>query len=278
MRVYHFTKAIHGLEAIRRRRLKIARISELNDPFEFLQVASRNPKTRGRYQYLKRSLSEYMGLLCFSENWRNPVQWSHYAESHQGICLGFDVVPSTEMRKVRYVRSRIPPNVRAMRTMGPDAVAHMLDLLTLKFEHWQYEQEHRLFVKLDEKEEKTGLYFFDFGTSPQLKLRQVIVGAQSKISSEEVAEALGDLAPKVVACKARLAFKTFEVVRQRNQDLWRPSRRRIGLRQPTLEALIDLALQREDFAAARKLVDVEEDPVGGGSVAAKPQTTRSRRK
>jgi hypothetical protein len=40
MRVYHFTKAVHGLEAIRRRRLKIARISELNDPFEFLQVAA----------------------------------------------------------------------------------------------------------------------------------------------------------------------------------------------------------------------------------------------
>jgi hypothetical protein len=278
MRVYHFTKAVHGLEAIRRRRLKIARISELNDPFEFLQVASRDPKTRGRYQYLKRSLSEYMGLLCFSENWRNPVQWSHYAESHQGICLGFDVAPSAEMRKVRYVPSRISPNVRAMRTMGPEAVAHMLDLLTLKFEHWQYEQEHRLFVRLEDKEEKTGLYFFEFGASPQLKLRQIIVGAQSKISSEDVAEALGDLAPNVAACKARLAFRTFEVVKQRNQDLWRPSRRRIGLRQPTLEALIDLALQREDFAAARKLVEVEEDTVGDDPVVAKPQTTRSRRK
>lgn len=278
MRVYHFTKAIHGLEDIRLRRLKIARISELNDPFEFLQVVSRNPKTRGRYQYLKRSLSEYMGLLCFSENWRNPVQWSHYAESHQGVCLGFDIAPSAEMRKVRYVPRRIPPKLRAMKTMGPEAVAHMLDLLTVKFEHWQYEQEHRLFVRLDDKEEKAGLYFFEFATSAEVKLRQVIVGAQSKISSEDVAEALGDLAPKVVACKARLAFRTFEVVRQRNQDLWRPSRRRIGLRQPTLEALIDRALQREDFAAAGKLAEVEEDPFGGGSVAGKLQTTRSRQK
>lgn len=146
MRVYHFTKAGHGLEAIRRRRLKIARISELNDPFEFLQVASRDPKTRARYQYVKRGLSECMGLLCFSENWSNPVQWSHYADSHRGICLGFDIAPSAEMRKVRYVRNRIPPNLRAMKAMGSEAVAHMLDLLTIKFKHWQYEQEHRLFV------------------------------------------------------------------------------------------------------------------------------------
>lgn len=165
MRVYHFTKAAHGLDAIRRRRLKIARISELNDPFEFLQVASTNPKTRGRYQYVKRALSEYMGLLCFSANWSNPVQWSHYAESHRGICLGFDVSSSADIRKVRYVKNRIPSNLRAMKVMGPDAVARMLDLLTVKFDHWSYEQEHRLFVRLDDREDETGLYFFDFGNS-----------------------------------------------------------------------------------------------------------------
>lgn len=258
MRVYHFIKAARGLEAIRRRRLKIARISELNDPFEFLQVASRDPKTRARYQYVKRGLSEYMGLLCFSENWHNPVQWSHYAESHRGICLGFDIAPAAGVRKVRYVRSRIKPNLRAMKAPGPEAQAHMLDLLTLKFQHWQYEQEHRLFVRLDDKEEESGLYFYDFGTSAEVKLKQVIVGAQSEVSSEQVSEALGDLAPKVGAGKARLAFRSFEVVRQRNQDLWRPSRRRIGLRQPTLEALVDQALQREDFVAARKLIGAEE--------------------
>jgi hypothetical protein len=253
MRVYHFTKAVHGLEAIRHRRLKIARISELNDPFEFLQAASRNPKTRARYQYVKRALSEYMGLLCFSENWSNPVQWSHYAESHRGICLGFDVKSSTEMRKIRYVKNRIQPNLRAMKAMGEAAVAHMLDLLTLKFEHWQYEQEHRLFVRLDEKEEETGLYFFDFGGSDTVKLREVIVGAQSQISAQEVAEALGDMAPKVVVRKARLAFRSFEVVRRRNQDLWRPSRRRVGLREPTFESLVDRALQQEDFTMPRDL-------------------------
>jgi hypothetical protein len=248
MRVYYFTKAVHGIEAIRSRRLKIARITELNDPFEFLQVASRNPKTRARYQYVKRALSEYMGLLCFSENWSNPVQWSHYADSHRGICLGFDVKPSAKMmRKIRYVKNRIKPNLQAMKVMGEAAVAHMLDLLTLKFEHWQYEQEHRLFVRLEEKEVETGLYFFNFGGSDTLMLREVIVGAQSQISPEEVREALGDLASNVVMQKARLAFRSFEVVRRRNQDLWRPSRRRIGLREPSFEALADRALKQEDF-------------------------------
>jgi hypothetical protein len=109
MRVYHFMKGVYGLDAIRHRRLKIARIVELNDPFEFLQVASVNPRTRARYQYVKRALSEYMGLLCFSENWSSPVQWGHYADSHRGICLGFDVGKSAEMKEIRYVKSRIAP-------------------------------------------------------------------------------------------------------------------------------------------------------------------------
>jgi hypothetical protein len=259
MRVYHFTKAHNGLEAIRRRQLKIARISELNDPFEFLQVASSNPRTRARYQYLKRALSEYMGLLCFSENWSNPVQWSHYAESHRGICLGFDVSPDAEMREVRYVKNRIGPNLRAMKKMGDAAVAHMLQLLTLKFAHWSYEQEHRLFVRLEDKEERSDLYFFDFGSSDKLILREVIVGAQSQVSPEDVSQALGDQAPVVAAWKARLAFRTFEVVRQRNQDLWQPSRRRVGLREPTFEALADRALKQTDFTKLQGTV-IEDEP------------------
>ena len=250
MRVYHFTKADYGVEAIRRRRLKVARIDELNDPFEFLQVASRNANTRARYQALKRGLSEYMGLLCFSENWSSPVQWSHYAESHCGVCLGFDVDRGAGLRKVRYVGERISPNLRAMKVMGEAAVAHMLDLLTLKFEHWSYEQERRLFVRLEEKDEETGLYFFDFGSTETLTLKEVIIGARSQVSPEQVTEALGELAPSVTAFKARLAFRSFKVVRQRNSALWRPTRRRVGLRDPELEALADRALGRSEVRGA----------------------------
>lgn len=249
MRLYHFMNAKYGLQAIRRQRLKIARINELNDPFEFLQVTSRNPKTRARYQYVKRALAEYMGLLCFSEGWRNPVQWSHYAQKHQGVCLGFDIAPSTGVRKVQYVKDRILPNLKAMRKDGPDAVAHMLELLTIKFEHWHYEQEHRLFVELKDKDPKSGLYFFDFKSHPDFILREIIVGANSEISPEQVSRALGRRTGDVKAHKARLAFRTFEVVEQRRQDLWRPSRKRVGLREPSFEALAEKAL-RVEFPAS----------------------------
>jgi hypothetical protein len=276
MRVYHFTTAKHGLEDIRLRRLKVARIGDLNDPFEFLQVASRNPKTRGRYQYHKRGLAEFMGLLCFSANWGNPVQWSHYADRHRGICLGFDVAASTDMKQVRYVDTMIKPNLRGMKKEGPAANAHVMDLLTLKFRHWEYEQEHRLFIRLEEREKESGLYFFDFGAGGPMKLREIIVGERSPASQEEVAAALGDLASEVTTCKARLAFRKFEVVRQRNSDLWRPTRPRVSLRQPTLEAAIDRALQREDFSAVRRQAEAGDEPSQRTKVSTRSRASATR--
>ena len=247
MRVYHFTKAHFGLEALRRRRLKVARIAELNDPFEFLQVASRSPRTRGQYQSLKRGLSEFMGLLCFSETWSDPVQWSHYAESHRGVCLGFDVSKTAELRKVRYVNERIAPNLGAMKIMGEPAIAHMLDLLTLKFEHWCYEREHRLFVHLEEKDDETGLHFFDFGDGGPLTLRTVIVSTQSEISPGAGNGGAWRSRPCRDGIRSNSHFVRSGSSRQRSASFWRPSRRRVGLRQPEYEALVERALNRADL-------------------------------
>ena len=63
-----------------------------------------------------------------------------------------------------------------------------------------------------------GLYFMQFGQN--VVLRQVIVGPNSTIKRAEVAEALGEL-QGVEAYKARLAFNTFTVVRNRDASLWK---------------------------------------------------------
>jgi hypothetical protein len=71
---------------------------------------------------------------------------------------------------------------------------------------------------LEDRDVETGLYFADF--SDRLKLAQVIVGAVSTISQRDLSHALGELAPNIEAFKARLAFNTFNVVRQRNAEQW----------------------------------------------------------
>ncbi len=106
MRVFHFRDTKYGLKSLKERRLKIARIMELNDPFEFLGVELSNRELRKAMNARKNELSETTGILCFSRNWRNPVQWSHYAEHHKGICMGFDVSKRL-LAKVDYVGERL---------------------------------------------------------------------------------------------------------------------------------------------------------------------------
>src|ERR1700690_489805 len=101
MRVYHFINKEYGVEDLRRRRLKIAMLNELNDPFEFYGVDLSDENIRRGFKKMKDELSLTNGLLCFSRDWHNPVQWSHYADKHRGLCLGFEV-PTEPFGAVNY--------------------------------------------------------------------------------------------------------------------------------------------------------------------------------
>ena len=193
MRVYHFINAEFGLEDIIERRLKISRIMELNDPFEFLGANLSDPNFRKAMKATKATLSKSKGILCFSKNWNNPVQWSHYSDKHKGLCLGFDV-PDELLVKVKYVDRRLSHDLVSSETQ-------MLKFLTTKFAHWQYEEEYRVFRPLEE--EIDGRYYEVF--SDNLILRQVIVGAQSSITRAQISNALGDIESKVEVFKASVS-------------------------------------------------------------------------
>ena len=109
MRLYHFINAQYGLEDLREQRLKIALIMELNDPFEFLGVDLSKRESCKVMEKIKEDLSKICGILCFSKSWDNPVQWSHYADGHKGLCLGFDIPDDPGLlAKVKYAGKRLP--------------------------------------------------------------------------------------------------------------------------------------------------------------------------
>src|SRR5687767_14278862 len=91
MRVYHLSNAEFALSNIALRRIKISRFSDLNDPFELLGANLKDKNYREAFRLTRDELHNDKGLLCFSRSWGNPVLWSHYADKHRGICLGFDV-------------------------------------------------------------------------------------------------------------------------------------------------------------------------------------------
>ncbi len=105
MRLYYFTTKKYGLEAIRNSRLKIARIGELNDPFEFLGLALKR-KDRKVMKTWKEDMNARYGIICMSDNWMHPLLWSHYADKHKGMALGFDIIEDGTFTKVEYSTTR----------------------------------------------------------------------------------------------------------------------------------------------------------------------------
>ncbi len=208
MLVYHFLNAHWGLDDLRERRLKISRIMDLNDPFEFLGVDLADRQVRKGLKKTKKELAEEQGLLCFSKSWRNPVLWGHYADRHRGLCLGFEI-PRQILHSVRYVDARWPvPAALSMKFVER--------LLYTKFSHWRYEQEYRAFVNL---ETSVGGHYY-MGFSRDLRLKRVIVGDQSAIRRRDVTDAIQGSESEVEVFRARAAFRTFEVVKNRNESMW----------------------------------------------------------
>lgn len=134
--------------------------------------------------------------------------------------MGFDVPDNTDkFHRVSYSSIRIIAEIdKLVPPITELSLEYMKQLLYTKYSHWKYEEEVRALTTLEEQDPETGLYFSNF--SEELLLKEVIVGACSKLSKESLQNTLGDLNSTVTINKARLAFKTFKVVSQRNKKLW----------------------------------------------------------
>lgn len=107
MKVYHLLSAEHGLDNIEEVRIKIARYSDSNDPFELLAGNLKNKKIGRAVLGLKTNFQKTKGFISFSSCWDNLVLWSHYTNKHKGMALGFKI-PDKFATEIQYSDSRIP--------------------------------------------------------------------------------------------------------------------------------------------------------------------------
>ena len=202
MLVYHFVSATYGLDDLRKRRLKVSSLPDMNDPFELLGAASDCAEHR---QNLVRWRDEYMdpssGVLCFSRDWDNPVLWSHYADKHRGVCLGFEV-PDENVLRISYVKQMLEWG-----TVGDEIVPK---LLTTKFVGWEYEGEVRMFVKSSQTYEELGLHFYQFGR--ELVLKKVVIGPRSADLAKSINAAIQPQDGEVEVIATSLALDSFRVI------------------------------------------------------------------
>lgn len=216
-RVYHFCDAKYGLENLKNRRLKIATIMELNDPFEMIAHNMRDPDIRRATTQFKAKSASQFGFLCFSRSYKSPVQWGHYAEKHKGICIGFDV-PAINLKSIIYTDYRLGFDPAMVDTEEKE-IEWLTSFFLTKHSHWGYEQEERMIVHLDSLERESDMYFISFDEA-EIHLAEVIVGCNTKVTRGQVVDALGEHAESTAISKARPAFGKFEIVRNRNKKLW----------------------------------------------------------
>ena len=157
-RVYKFMKAEHAIGSLKKRRMKLSTIEDLNDPFDLCPLDTSHPQTAAAADALTTRFKETRAILCFSRNWDNLLLWSHYGDSHKGVCLGFDIVDGAGGANYD-MDVHYQPNLLDIRTPADVKYELANRLLRTKHESWSYEQEVRMFAALNDPPDGNGRHW-----------------------------------------------------------------------------------------------------------------------
>ncbi|MFC5049051.1 DUF2971 domain-containing protein [Rubritalea spongiae] len=189
--LYRYLTADAALKTIESGKLRVGRITEFNDPFEWRPgIEGVMPQYRQIATHIMdsiiNSLNSQFGIICMSESAKEPVLWSHYANNHYGVALEFDHILNDTVKEIRYTNNRPIINTNKLNDdvyMRPivDAMIHQ------KSTGWSYEQEYRVHVDLSSCTISGGHYFLDI---PEDFLKRIILGYRCPLEEEYVKIAL----------------------------------------------------------------------------------------
>jgi hypothetical protein len=208
MRVFHFLNAKYALQSLRTGRLKVARIDELDDPFELIGADLRDPKVRRGFQKNKERCAATFGYLSFTRRWQNLMLWSKYADRHQGVVLEIEF-PDEAAIPVRYQKHRLKLDVAKIMASGGVTQEHVDAITATKSKHWEYQEEVRAAVSFAGETPENGHYFAD------VDIRGIVIGALSQVSEAQIGEALPH-DKRIKVTHARLAFGSYDIVRRKD--------------------------------------------------------------
>lgn len=131
-------------------RMRISTLSKLNDPFEGNLLSINNPdkvvEEPDAAEFIKalvrlddewRATIARYKVLCLSGHPDIPLMWSHYADSHKGLC--FAITLSSHLAEpVHY----LPTTDRISEFIGE--LPNSKKALLAKYKYWSYEEEYRV--------------------------------------------------------------------------------------------------------------------------------------
>lgn len=161
--------------------IKLSQLALLNDPFEHYMPTQAIHESMKRifgdnyneqidhirmFKKNYKFINATKGIVSLSETHRNLLMWTHYADQHQGLCIGYKhdflsslplpeqyntIVDKFNPIKVNYDRVRFDIN-----DLDFDEIEQEMDYinsillksLTTKSDDWMYEKEHRCITPL----------------------------------------------------------------------------------------------------------------------------------
>ena len=127
-------------------------------------ISTANEKVVNKFQDV---FSENIGICCFTHNINSHLMWAHYANSHDGICIGFDFKKSDfevyYMGDVKYNKNKCIWKNKVVTLEDHHKHKEYCKIALWKSKEWRYEKEYRMFEELkncaEESRENIIFYF-----------------------------------------------------------------------------------------------------------------------
>jgi len=170
--LYKYIDLSGGIALIENKTFKFSNPKDFNDPFDLYEelidfsqqkiipkvsmsrkekrkVETLSDKTRIKtLKYEWKKIKNDFGISCFSRTYKNILMWSHYAQKHTGICIGFYVDANLLLNDsifalgVKYENDFEPLPFDALDK--DKLLISATQYLSLKAIFWKYEEEIRL--------------------------------------------------------------------------------------------------------------------------------------
>ncbi|MFW5426882.1 MAG: DUF2971 domain-containing protein [Methylophagaceae bacterium] len=161
------------------------------------------------------ALLKSFGILSLSSKWDQVLMWSHYSDSHQGFCIGFEFddifdhdVGLHQVVTYEEEYPKLHPDIFINNDIKTYNEGLIKTLVATKSRQWSYEDETR-YIKTA-KDGGSGVYKFK-----GKKLKEVVIGAYTSTEDKkELLDVLSKHMPWVNIYQAKLSKYKYEVTKE----------------------------------------------------------------
>ena len=184
--LYKYVKLNYVVDILDNHRLYLSDGKDFNDPFE---ITITN-KEKGNISHIKG-----LHILSLTNSYRKKLMWSHYADSHKGVCLTVRV-PRNLVYPVCYSTKRIyeDSNIDSIISLSQKSIKKNVNnnflllnkhkkIAHIKDKKWSYEKEYRVVF---DKDDEDGLIFEDGKWYMSVKAKNIYLGVNFDKNDEKV--------------------------------------------------------------------------------------------